>query len=346
MNSNQDVQLVTNDDDEEDAASEPKIPIKSCHPKPCPATANKVPTSAPKGNKASGSTAVSKVTKKKALPAESSELEPRGLTANHVHNSNLPEFLEKKSKKKFIPTIVDALFASGRPWGNFGNDDVVVQEVLNLVCLEANYTMKDGSPITLLAYNQINEKHGLVARETYEFFKYVDGFGSVNEVEVFCQWAMRPDGPIFFKTPTPATCTRNKDDPAYIRPQGCLESDFVISVAKKCLQFSKNSVADFGHPKGLFTLILAAYEQAIKSYINGQQTDLDPFSFELNGSQTIGYVHGLEGISDERWARILGLCKPAEHCPQASDISQSGDMSLLDQNRATLFDLSSPTKGP
>jgi hypothetical protein len=40
--------------------------------------------------------------------------------------------------------------------------------------------------------------------------------GNLAQIDHWCRYAKRPNGPLFWKVPTPETCTMNADDPDYI----------------------------------------------------------------------------------------------------------------------------------
>ncbi|KAJ7589406.1 hypothetical protein C8J56DRAFT_888981 [Mycena floridula] len=353
-----DVQLIANNDSDHGAniVSEPELPTKSRCPKPCPATVNaakkasaskgdnQASAAAPKGTK-KASTVVSKGASLKQKRADrdgsNSDSDHQGMTANKVRMEHLPEFSIKKWKKKFLPTLFNTFYASRNPWEEFGSDNSmvgskggegaflkIVQKVVDLVYPEVKYVVQQGCPLVLMAYNRVNDKRSGVGQETHWSLKdHIDGLGSVEEVKAFCRWGKRTDL-------------------KYIRPQGRLESDFMISVAKKFLPTVRTQLPTLDTRKVFLLSSWQAvqYERVLHLYVDGEPTDLSHFSFETNGSQTIRYVHGLESISDERWEKILELCEPSQSQRRVSDVSQSGDLSLLDQNCATLFNFSSPTK--
>ncbi|KAJ7572019.1 hypothetical protein C8J56DRAFT_1070288 [Mycena floridula] len=270
------------------------------------------------------------------------------LTANKIRIENLPDFAQtERWRNIFIPTLYDLFFCSKDPWGDFSNtksDGLVkgIQTVVNLVYPGIKYKVTDSCAIFLLGYNRVNERRSAIGKSTLDT---VTDHISVNcktpaETASFISWANRPDGPLFFATPSPKDSPKSRRDPGYIRPKGRLQSEFILPIAKKFLRGKAKSLGDFGYPKGLFALIMAGLERAIKSY--GRDTKLGDFSSTNDSAATTGYATSCESIDDATWKEILEACDLL--LQQAPDWTEAGDLSLLDQNRATMFDFDSPKK--
>jgi hypothetical protein len=80
----------------------------------------------------------------------------RALTANNVRVTDLPEFTQVDSKwrKVFVPSLYNALFRSEAPFKDFilGTEKFIgiVQNVVDCVYPEVDYTVKRDEPIHLL----------------------------------------------------------------------------------------------------------------------------------------------------------------------------------------------------
>jgi hypothetical protein len=170
----------------------------------------------------------------------------RPLTANSVRISHLPEFTQVNSKWKkiFIPSLYRTLFYSKAPFQDFvlGSSKFIsiVQDVVNRVYPEVDYIIARDDPILLLvciinsvsdsaddfdlsirtpkAYNRINEKRSSLGADAVDIIaKHLQQLEyEPGDVKVWCRWAKRVDGPIFYEKPTPKTCTFAKNHKDYI----------------------------------------------------------------------------------------------------------------------------------
>jgi hypothetical protein len=71
------------------------------------------------------------------------------------------------------------------------------------------------------AYNRINEKRSSIGGAAVAIIEnYFKTLGyDAEEVKLWCRWAKRVDGPIFYKKPTPQTC-----------PTDIKHKDYIVSV--------------------------------------------------------------------------------------------------------------------
>jgi hypothetical protein len=78
------------------------------------------------------------------------------------------------------------------------------------------------------AYNRINEKRSSIGGAAVTIIeKYLENLGyDAEEVKIWCRWAKRIDGPIFYKKPTPQTC-----------PTDIKHKDYIVSAPAISLSF-------------------------------------------------------------------------------------------------------------
>ena len=172
-------------------------------------------------------------------PADAPNQQPQPLTANTVRTTDLPPFTKVNAKWRnvFIPSLYNALFQSEAPFKDFVLSAPkfinIVQNLVDHVYPEVDYTVKRDDAIHLLvrsnslslcsaqyllskAYNHINEKRSSLGGDAVAVVaKHLKELGyEVEDAKLWCRWAKRVDGPMFFKIPTPQTCpidTKHKD---------------------------------------------------------------------------------------------------------------------------------------
>jgi len=66
------------------------------------------------------------------------------------------------------------------------------------------------------AYNRINEKRSSVGSSALNLIKkHISTLNGDKEVKDWIRWALRVDGPLFFKTPSPSGSPTNQNDRNY-----------------------------------------------------------------------------------------------------------------------------------
>ena len=66
------------------------------------------------------------------------------------------------------------------------------------------------------AYNRINEKRSSIGSGALSLIKrHIDTLSGDSEVRDWIRWALCPDGPLFFKNPSPFDSPSNHRDPKY-----------------------------------------------------------------------------------------------------------------------------------
>ena len=80
-------------------------------------------------------------------------------------------------------------------------------------------------------------------------------------------------------------------------------------------------------------------ERAVRAFL--QPDMLKDFSNEFWGSKVVSYHSSLANIDENKWKEVLGACDTSL---LSENEDHQADISLLDTNRAILFDFSSPLK--
>ncbi|KAF6744016.1 hypothetical protein DFP72DRAFT_930792 [Ephemerocybe angulata] len=270
-----------------------------------------------------------------------------------IRKDDLPVFATtgQKWRSHYLPTLSHRLYCSSDPFTDFKarSDNIVkqCQAVVDAAYPEVRYTVTDGDPIVQLSYNRINERRGAIAKEALVLIQehVKSAFETQEEAGEWLQWARRPTGPLFWEIPTPrelAALPRNHPD--FIPPSGRLRSEFVISLLKDFLEPIKDSSLDQSEiPFTLVALILTALERAAAAVLPNGEVKRDILSFSDDNFGTTCRVYRrslLSSITTDKWDEILRACAILPVPSYDGDI----DMSLLDEDRATMFDFDSPRK--
>ncbi|KAF8805118.1 hypothetical protein BYT27DRAFT_7258235 [Phlegmacium glaucopus] len=136
----------------------------------------------------------------------------------------------------------------------------------------------------------------------------------------------------------------DQKDLAYEFPGGRLLSPFIINLATPLLSLRAGSVSDNGYPKGLVALIMGALERAVK-HLSKPSTKVKEFSKEFWGSQVDTYYDGFKGkkgVPETRWKELVAAC--LGHSEDSDDNTLDADLSILDNDRACVFNFCSPVK--
>ena len=80
-------------------------------------------------------------------------------------------------------------------------------------------------------------------------------------------------------------------------------------------------------------------EHAVRAFL--QPDMLKDFSNEFWGSKVVSYHSSLANIDENKWKEVLGACDTSL---LFENEDHQADISVLDTNRAILFDFSSPLK--
>ncbi|KAF8164330.1 hypothetical protein BJ912DRAFT_1068402 [Pholiota molesta] len=335
------VAIVSNKSDSEDDFSPPAT--RSLPPKP---SAKKVTI-----KKTRVATVKIKSEQKESLPGPNEEVvhrPTRRFTASSIRTDDLPDFMKPLWRKAFLPTLYDKFFASNEPFLQFfkGSNAFIalLQDIVDEVFPTTSYKVNMTDAVYQLAYKRVNERRSIIGSSAVEVVKqHVNSLGGEKEAREWTRWAMRSDGPLFFKTPSPFNSPTDRNDPAYTHPEGRLLSQFILNLAAPSLRLKQGSISENGYPRGLFALIMAALERAVQSLLKPLD-GIKEFSNEYWGSKVNVYHSSLRTIEEARWKEIFDECGLGVAGENAEDENNQADLSLLDNTRAFLFDFASPAK--
>ncbi|KAH9953734.1 hypothetical protein BJV74DRAFT_891889 [Russula compacta] len=149
-----------------------------------------------------------------------------------------------------------------------------VQKIFNLSFPNVDLVLASDDPLVITAYKRINsQKSKLVSRILEAITKFFNCDMFINQPEKIqdhIHWAIKGDGPAYYKTPTLKNSNIAGDDPCYQAPDGFLQSQFITPSAKQHLKYAKTSILypllDAKHPpKGLYALLLTANVRSLCS---------------------------------------------------------------------------------
>ncbi|KAF8179520.1 hypothetical protein K438DRAFT_1842928 [Mycena galopus ATCC 62051] len=302
----------------------------------------------------------------KVFKTESSSISFTPAAAADVNG--LPAFIGRTWTSRFLPAAYRELFESNVPMmlGAVGTDPetagketvAILQQVLNAVYPDVEYTMEWGDAICSRAVARIGERRSAIARTGIHVVDHggfdTDPKYSTSQVIVSdAKYAIRVNGPAFWKSPTPEhLCQLNSKNPEYIKPTGYLESKAVIATVSPFIKdhdwqiivsqdADGNDIVDHSRlPVGLLGMAAASVERGYKLYTTGVRVLKPPeFSASAYGNAVTGFIAGIKKFKASRWQSILEACGAsiAEPVEEAEDPDES-----LDGRRESMYIPSSP----
>ncbi|KAJ7241484.1 hypothetical protein B0H12DRAFT_1236971 [Mycena haematopus] len=316
----------------------------------------------------------------KSLKTESSSSSFTPPAAADVNG--LPAFIGRTWVSRFLPAVYRALFNSPDPLvlGVVGTDPeapgketvAILQKILNEVYPDTEYVLQWGDAICSRAVARIGERRSAIGRagmqvvdRGFEGLKYyadlrseTPGARLSNVIASDAKYAIRQNGPAFYKFPTPEhLCQLKPGNPAYmarIKPAGYLESRPVIATISSFIEGidwqiviledadGKELVDCSRLPVGLLGMAAAAVERGYKLHVTGVRAPkpLD-FSAAHYGTAVAGFIEGIKKFKASRWQSILDACGATVSEPPAQDAADDQDDSL-DGVREYMYIPSSP----
>ncbi|KAF7977690.1 hypothetical protein HWV62_2940 [Athelia sp. TMB] len=223
----------------------------------------------------------------------------------------LPHFARAAYTSVFLPTLYHRLGCSEKPFTEFSKGDEMVaaiQQVVDCVWPESNWTVRWGDKLCSLAYARVGEirsrfgSRGLTAivnhfsSETYKSDR--------TAVVDYSSWASQEDGPGIYRYPAPANS--NPKAPNYQPPDGIFESRFFVDVMKWFVKIIQPSIGNFGNPRGAIALTATSIERGFAAFLKDGDQQLSPrFAAEFFSSQCDEYYELAGGLSENNWRRIM-----------------------------------------
>ncbi|KAJ7160472.1 hypothetical protein C8R46DRAFT_1223960 [Mycena filopes] len=170
------------------------------------------------------------------------------------------------------------------------------------------------------------------------------------------KYAVRSNGPAFWKTPTPqAVSLLKRDHPSYINASGYLESPVIIQTVLPFIGRQewplKVSVDDLGHevlsdfsglPIGALGMAAASVERGYRLHLTGFRSTPLEFSAANYGTAVNGFIAGITSFTPSRWESIFAACGAAISEPVPDVESSEVEEDTLDGLRESMYVPSSP----
>ncbi|KAF8802531.1 hypothetical protein BYT27DRAFT_6764428 [Phlegmacium glaucopus] len=294
---------------------------------------------------------------KKLKKPAASTTEPSAATAGGSSNGAsdiATQFLQDpRWAKVFIPTITHAFYVSREPFLEWTPEApaflATVQRVFNMSFLNVTFTLTADNVIVNTAYQRLKSRKSKIASGTLNtvkvFFEKPEFAGQPEKIREYVRWALRGDGPAYYRIPTPKVCTVNRDHPNYIQPDGFLQSEFIHPLAQQFQEYAKNSVLSpalsaQNPPKGLYALILAAVERAFFAHRKGTFVKPPNFARDNTWRSLVDFYSHLDLLSVNCWKSMFEFNSGGHN----GDDSLCGDESMISTYRAGLYIPLSPQK--
>ncbi|KAJ7189345.1 hypothetical protein GGX14DRAFT_408894 [Mycena pura] len=335
------VEIRDNSDMEDDTPTQ-TIPMAIRRPAAKPKTALKLP--------ALTFESTSKTKSKKQVKEESS-FTPA--TSNDL--KGLPALVGPTWESEFLPAAYRALSVSRHPMtfaakGESASSQseavAAIQAILDEIHPGNSFVVVWGDQICDRAVKRIRERRTLIAQRTLdtvaEFFAADEYANDRMAIRTYARYAVRPDGPGFWKHPAPSAGPPDPKAAGYIKPAGCLESPLIIAAASMFLKTEEYALPDrvvggaydsSGMPRGLFSLLAAGTERALKLYTaNGVRAPVPKFTRAAVGTSVAGYGNNIDRFTRSRWESLL----LAAGAPTAGVLA-SGAEAINDNLRDTMY---------
>ncbi|KAH9980445.1 hypothetical protein BJV74DRAFT_887849 [Russula compacta] len=228
----------------------------------------------------------------------------------------------------FIPTITHALYISQEPCLNFASESpmflTTVQKIFNLSFPNVDLVLASDDPLVVTS----KLASGILEAIT-KFFNCDMFINQPEKIRDHIHWAIKGDGPAYYKTPTPKNSNIARDDPCYQAPDSFLQSQFIAPSAEQHLKYAKNSILypllDAKHPpKGLYALLLTAQvERAFTMFLSGMYIEPPLFAHKHYWRAIrvfLGHVERINATEGRRNHRVWYISKEHPANPTDRDI--------------------------
>ncbi|KAF8140678.1 hypothetical protein K438DRAFT_1995788 [Mycena galopus ATCC 62051] len=336
------------------------------------ASASKIPALAVRSRKAKPS-----IVKTESLSSSFTPFTPE--SSRDV--KGLPAFIAKTWITRFLPELFKLLYCSLDPMalGAVGNDLEdpgramidVLQPLLDQLYPGTMWVLEWGDVICARAVKRLRDRRCAFAKigarlvdASFEEAKYYSDkkldqprLRLSKTIANDAKYAVRSNGPAFWKAPTPqAVGLLKRDNPAYIKPIGYLESPAIV---KTVLTFigkqewplnvsvgskGQEVISDIsGLPIGALGMGAASVERGYRLHVTGFRTKPQEFSAANYGTAVNGFIAGITSFTPSRWESIFAACGAAISEPilDAEDSSEVEE-ETLDGVREAMYVPSSP----
>ncbi|KAJ6629575.1 hypothetical protein B0H10DRAFT_2428245 [Mycena sp. CBHHK59/15] len=241
----------------------------------------------------------------------------------------LPAFVGPTWDTHFLPGLYDAVDCSTDPMllgakgSSSGSADAAVadvQRVLDTVYPDNSYTVQWGDKICSRACDRLRDRRSRIGRTAVSATEAVflsKQLGTAAEIKEYAKYAVRRDGPGFWKEPAPEIIVGKP-----IKPTGYLESPLMIATLTPFLKNVNVVIPDQAAdglftasdlPRGLLAMAGGAVHHALLLYIATGVAPVLPekppnFSVETSGTQVAAIMKNIQRFTWSRWSSILTAC--------------------------------------
>ncbi|KAJ7880805.1 hypothetical protein B0H14DRAFT_3858021 [Mycena olivaceomarginata] len=303
-------------------------------------------------------------------------------TPESSHDANgLPAFIAKTWITKFLPELFKLLHCSLDPMalGAVGDDPEdpgrvtidLLQPLLERLYPGTKWVLEWGDVICARAVKRLRDHRCAFAKigarlvdASFEDAKYYSDKKADQPhlrlskvVADNTKYAVRSNGPAFWKTPTPlAVGLLKRNNPAYIKPIGYLKSPAIVKtvlpfVGKQewPLNVSVNDkgqevISDIsGLPIGALSMDAASVEHGYRLHLAGFRSTPLEFSAANYGTAVNRFIAGITSFTPSHWESIFAACGAAISEP-ILDLEESSEVEeeTFDGLREAMYVPSSP----
>ncbi|KAJ7219450.1 hypothetical protein GGX14DRAFT_541299 [Mycena pura] len=281
----------------------------------------------------SSETPMPKKSKKKVkLEAESSQV--GFFTPESAGDVNgLPALVSSTWDSHVLPVVYRALACSTDPMGFVAAGDTAAERVAAVRMMRKiidevypGNTLPQfvwGDKICSRMTSRVRERRSLIVQAGVDagdtFFKTDKDFvGNSAAIRDYATYAIRFDGPAFWRVSTPRSSPREPKAADYIPAEGYMESPFILKAAKeffKTAPFAPPEADAFDPSKlpiGFFGLIAAGVERGFKRYMatGVREEELPKFTRKLGNPRVATYIGNIQRFTITRWISLLTAVRP------------------------------------
>ncbi|KAJ6611644.1 hypothetical protein B0H10DRAFT_2223807 [Mycena sp. CBHHK59/15] len=290
--------------------------------------------------------AVGLTNKKKKRVKLEAESSVSGFTPASAGDVNgLPALVGPTWETLALPALYSALYRSSDPMIFATKGETAVSEGVALKAIRDKIDkIYPGNTLPTFLWNdvllswavsRVREHRTLVIQTCLSvidaFFKTEEYLGKPAAIMKYAKYALRVDGPAFWKIPTPESCPRDPKAPEYIKPQGYMESPMMIQIASVFLKNGELTLpterddASYdasGLPVGLFGLMAGGLERGFKLYsqTSRREESVPVFKAKTHNTAIRVYVSNIERFTISRWTSLLTALGPTTVITTAPEV--------------------------
>ncbi|KAF8184071.1 hypothetical protein K438DRAFT_1974663 [Mycena galopus ATCC 62051] len=243
--------------------------------------------------------------------------------------AGLPAFIKPTWESDVLPAAYRALDCESDPLSFAAQGATKATEVAAVKEIQAivdkavpgnSFRVTWGDAICGTLVGQLREHRSRIVQSGVDvvdaLYKTKEYLDQPTTIRGHVKYALRHDGPAFFKVPTPENCPPNPKLDGYIAPKGYLESDLIIRAVSPFLKKHNFTIPDqrpdgsydfSGMPKGLFSLVAApGVERGLRLYkATGIRESPPKFTKAAGGTAVAGYMISINRFTVSRWTSLF-----------------------------------------